>query len=389
MHLFSKNMKFMHLADCHLGALRQPELNLLNFQSFQKALQNAIKEKVEFLLIAGDLFDSAYPSIDTLKETFREFRRLKEADIPVFIIAGSHDYSVSGKTFLDVLEKSGFCKNVSVFEEKNGKIILQPTLYKNVAIFGYPGKKSGLEVDEIEKIKLEDCPGFFKILMLHTTIKSAVLNPRIKSVDDSKLPSVNYLALGHLHINFNKNGRVYSGPIFPNNLPELEELKWGSYCLYNNGKIERREIKLKNILLVPYDLNNALRATDEIIELLKKEILKDKVVLLKISGIIEIGKIADMDFGKIELYVKGQGAYVFIKNTSKISLSETELEIDTIDTEDMESQIIEKFMGSNESRFNHLVLPLMRALQTEKIYDEKSSVFEERILSETKKITGI
>ena len=55
----------------------------------------------------------------------------------------------------------------------------------------------------------------------------------------------------------------------------------------------------------------------------------------------------------------------------------------------MESQIIEKFMGSNESRFNHLVLPLMRALQTEKIYDEKSSVFEERILSETKKITGI
>src|SRR3989344_4462922 len=281
MHLFSKNMKFMHLADCHLGAWRQPELNLLNFQSFQKAVQNAIKEKVEFLLIAGDLFDSAYPSIDTLKETFREFRRLKEADIPVFIIAGSHDYSVSGKTFLDVLEKSGFCKNVACFEEKNGKIILQPTLYKNVAIFGYPGKKSGLEVDEIEKIKLEDCPGFFKILMLHTTIKSAVLNPRIKSVDDSKLPKVDYLALGHLHINYNKNGRVYSGPIFPNNLAELEELQGGSFYIVSNGSIKREIIQLKQVISFPLEITDALTATDKIIRHLEKESLADKIVILK------------------------------------------------------------------------------------------------------------
>ena len=105
-------MKFAHLGDCHLGGWRHPELKDLNFKSFQTALERCIKEKVDFVLITGDLFDSAYPPIDTLKETFREFRRLKEADIPVFIIAGSHDYSVSGKTFLDVLEKSGFCKNV-------------------------------------------------------------------------------------------------------------------------------------------------------------------------------------------------------------------------------------------------------------------------------------
>src|SRR3990167_2822953 len=124
-------MKFAHLADCHLGGWRQPELNILNLQSFQKAISICIKEKAEFALFAGDLFDSAYPSIDTLKATFREFRRLKEADIPVFIIAGSHDYSVSGKTFLDVLEKAGFCKNVAQFEDRNGKIILEPTIYKN------------------------------------------------------------------------------------------------------------------------------------------------------------------------------------------------------------------------------------------------------------------
>jgi DNA repair exonuclease SbcCD nuclease subunit len=117
-------MKFAHLGDCHLGGWRQPELKDLNFRSFQYAIDKCIKEKVDFVLVTGDLFDSAYPPIDTLKDTFREFRKLKEEKISVFLIAGSHDYSVSGKTFLDVLEKSGFCKNVVVFEEKNGFIYL-------------------------------------------------------------------------------------------------------------------------------------------------------------------------------------------------------------------------------------------------------------------------
>src|SRR3989344_4580432 len=161
-------MKFAHLGDCHLGGWRQPELRTLNFQSFQEAVARCIKKKVEFALIAGDLFDSPYPPIETLKNTFAEFRKLKDAKIPVFIIAGSHDYSVSGKTFLDVLEKAGFCKNVSKFAEKNSKIFLEPTLYKNIAIYGFSGKKSGMEVEEIERIKIQDSPGLFKILILHT-----------------------------------------------------------------------------------------------------------------------------------------------------------------------------------------------------------------------------
>src|SRR3989344_8874991 len=116
-------MKFAHMGDCHLGGWRQPELRELNFKSFQIAVERCIKEKVEFILISGDLLDSAYPSIETLKETFNEFRKIKEANIPVFLIAGSHDYSISGKTFLEVLEKAGFCINVAKYEEKNEKIL--------------------------------------------------------------------------------------------------------------------------------------------------------------------------------------------------------------------------------------------------------------------------
>ena len=102
------------MGDCHLGSWRQPELKELNFMHFKEAIRRSIKEKPDFILIAGDLFDTAYPPIETLKSAFEEFRKVNDANIPVFLIAGSHDYSVSGKTFLDVLEKAGFCKNVSI-----------------------------------------------------------------------------------------------------------------------------------------------------------------------------------------------------------------------------------------------------------------------------------
>ena len=108
----TRRTKFAHLADCHLGGWRQEELQTINFQSFQKVVQIILEQNLDFVLISGDLFDSAYPSIEILKESFAEFKKLHDAKIPVYLIAGSHDFSSSGKTFLDVLEKAGFCKNV-------------------------------------------------------------------------------------------------------------------------------------------------------------------------------------------------------------------------------------------------------------------------------------
>lgn len=379
-------MKFAHMADCHLGSWRQPELKELNFQSFQWAVNKCIKEKVDFVLISGDLFDSAYPSIDVLKETFGEFRKFKDQNIPVFLIAGSHDYSVSGKTFLDVLEKAGFCKNVSQFEERNGEIILQPTLYKNVAIYGYPGKKSSLEIDDLERIKLQDSPGLFKILMIHTAIRDAVKNLPIKAVDQDALPKVDYYALGHLHINYQKGNKVYSGPIFPNNITELEELKGGSFYIFSNGNLKKEEIKLKNVLPISLEVKNALTATDEIISSLEKEFLKEKILILKLYGTLEKGKSSDIDLQKIEKYARDMGVYAFLKSTSKLHIFEQELKMSLPDSVNLEGVLIKRFQEDNPTKFDGMVSDLIRALQVEKLEDERMSVFTDRIISETKKI---
>jgi len=379
-------MKFAHLGDCHLGGWRQPELRQLNAQAFNQAVNLIIKEKIDFVLIAGDLFDTAYPPIETIKETFHEFKKLKDAGIPVFLIAGSHDYSATGKSFLDVLEKAGFAKNVFVSEEKDGKIILQPTIFKNIAIYGYPGKKSGLEVQEIARIKLNDAPGLYRILILHTAIRDAIKTLPIPAVDQDKLPSVDYLALAHLHIKYEKPGRIYCGPLFPNNLEELEELQGGSfYILDTNGKFERREIKTKQIQVFKFNIKNAISATDEILDELKKHDLEDKIIILKLSGKIEAGKTSDIKLNEIEEYVRNQKAYTFLKSTSRLFLTESDVEME-IQSENLEEEIIKRFQEQNPHRLNLLVPSLISLLQTERKEEETSKVFEERIISEAQKI---
>lgn len=379
-------MKFAHMGDCHLGVWRQPELRDLNLSSFQIAITRCIQEKVDFVLIAGDLFDSAYPPIETLKDAFQELRRLSDTNIPVFLIAGSHDYSASGKTFLDVLDKAGFCKNVARFEERGDSIILEPTIFRNVAIYGYPGKKSGLEVDDIARIKVQDSPGLFKILMLHTTLRDAIGTLPIKAVDHEKLPKVDYLALSHLHINYNKEGRIYSGPIFPCNISELEELQGGSFYIFDNGKIKKEFIKLKSVGVYHVEIRNAITATDEILTLLGNEPIKDKIVVLKLSGVLEKGKTADIDFAKIEKFAKERGVYVMLRSTTHLHAAEAAIIPDTLDSSNLEAQIMKHFEETHPNKYNPYIAPLLKALQVERLEDEKTDVFEDRLISEVNKI---
>ncbi|MCK4522256.1 MAG: metallophosphoesterase, partial [Nanoarchaeota archaeon] len=97
-------MKFAHLADCHIGSWRDPKLRDVNTKAFIKAVDICIEKNVDFILISGDLFNTSLPAIDNLKQAVIKLKELKDKNISVYIIAGSHDFSPSGKTILDVLE---------------------------------------------------------------------------------------------------------------------------------------------------------------------------------------------------------------------------------------------------------------------------------------------
>jgi len=393
--------RFAHIADIHLGGWKQQPMQDLNFQSFKKAIDVCINSKVEFVLIAGDLFDSAYPPIEVLKDTFGEFKRLKEVNIPCFIIAGSHDYSVSGKTFLDVLEKAGFCKNVADFEiiesqklpgpesqKEKDTLILNPTLYGGNAIYGYPGRKSGLEIQDLKRIKLNDAPGMFKIFMLHTTIDKAKGTLPIDSLEVDSIPKADYYALGHLHIDFQYQNFVYPGPVFPNNFQELEDLKQGSFYIVDtdsDSPLQKVELKIKDIETLEIEVTNALSATEKIIAELDKRELDDKIVLLRIRGELENGKTSDIKFAKIEEFVKEKNAYFLLRNTHDLRIKEAEMEIEIGDSEDIE-ETIKVYSEQNPSDFNKLIPQIISTFSIEKQEDEKSEVFTNRLLDGAKKV---
>jgi exonuclease SbcD len=384
-------VRFAHISDVHLGGWKQQPLQDLNFASFKKAIDVCIEKKLDFMLISGDLFDSAYPSIETLKETFFQFKRLKEAKLPCFIIAGSHDYSISGKTFLDVLEKAGFCKNVTDIEESKEKIILNPVIYGNVAIYGYPGKKSGLEIPELKKIKLNDCPGMFKIFMLHTTIDKAKGSLPVEALEIECLPKADYYALGHLHIDFQYQNFVYPGPIFPNNFQELEDLQYGSFYIVNTeaeNTLQKIDLKIKDTVLINVEVRNALNATEQIIAEIEKRDVEDKIILLRVRGELETGNNSDIKFSQIEEAASRKKAYFLLKNTHELKTKEVEMDIEVSNIDNIEEESIRIYSEQNPNpfNFNNLIPQLMHSLSIDKQEGEKVESFTNRLLEESRKI---
>ncbi|PIO08760.1 hypothetical protein COU59_00280 [Candidatus Pacearchaeota archaeon CG10_big_fil_rev_8_21_14_0_10_34_12] len=383
-------VKFAHIADVHLGGWKQQPLQELNFKSFQEAIGICISRKVDFVLLAGDLFDSPYPPIDVLKETFSEFRKLKDAGIPCFMIAGSHDYSASGKTFLDVLEKTGFCKNVVDFEETENEIFLKPTIHNNVSIYGFPGKKTGLEVQDIKKIKLQPTSEEnLKILMLHTTLDRVVGNLPIESVDSSKLPRTDYCALGHIHVLYNRDEFVYPGPLFPNNFKELEDLSHGHFVISDTSNprdIERISLPLKEVEKININLTNGFTATDEIISDIKKRNVENKIILLRVSGELEKGKNSDLDFQKVEKFARENGAYFLLKNIHNLKTREDDLDFEVKSMENVEEESLRIYSEQNPSEFNNLVYLIINTLSMEKQEGETSDSFTRRLTDEARKI---
>src|SRR5947209_8601591 len=93
--------KFLHAADIHLDSPLQgleryegapvQQLRQATRRAFANLVQLAIDEAVAFLVIAGDLYDGDWKDYNTGLFFVSQMNRLREAGIPVFLIAGNHD----------------------------------------------------------------------------------------------------------------------------------------------------------------------------------------------------------------------------------------------------------------------------------------------------------
>lgn len=389
-------MKFAHLADCHIGGWREQKLKDLSIQSFEKAIEHCIKEYVGFIIIAGDLFDTALPQIDLLKETTRILKKVKEQDIPVYIIPGSHDFSTSGKTMLDVLEQAGLLENVMKLKDPQ---TLEFTIDRTgTKLTGILGRKQGLEVkdyEELNRAPLEKEEGF-KIFLFHSLLNE--LKPKdldmVEGTALSLLPkNFNYYAGGHPHFIYSEHhegyGRIaYPGPTFPNNFKELEQLKHGGFWILetSNNQITPRHIPLpiKETKTIYIDANN--KTPEEIEEEIQNiQDIEDKILTIRIEGTLRLGKPTDIKFR--EAFTKLNNAYCILKNTHKLQTKQNEAEQERKNIHLIEEEIIQEAC-KNITIQKEIIKNLLEALYKEKLEGEKSIDFEKRILKEAELVLG-
>jgi len=94
-------MKFFHTADVHLDSplcgldrydgAPVDKLRGATRRALEALVDEAISEKVDFLLIAGDLYDGDWTDYNTGIFFIRQMARLRDAGIRVFIVRGNHD----------------------------------------------------------------------------------------------------------------------------------------------------------------------------------------------------------------------------------------------------------------------------------------------------------
>lgn len=407
-------IKFAHFADTHIGSWRDSKLNQITMKGFEKSIQICYERQVDFILIAGDFFNTNFPSVERLKETAKTLKEIKEKQIPVYIIPGSHDYSPTGRTMIDVFEQAGLLVNVmkgKINEHQQLQLNFVTDQKTGIKITGIAGRKGMLDRQYYENLDLdylEDEPGP-KIFMFHTAITE--LKPKelekMESQPVSFLPqNFIYYAGGHIHQKIEQDfphhkNVIFPGPIFPNNFRELEKLKHGGFYIvnYENQTITKEyiPIKLYETLNIFYEVKN--QTPNEVMLDLKKEILQEgkdlenKIILLRIEGKLKEGKITDLNLSELSEQLIQQGAHFVMKNTTKLNTT-TFQEIRKEIKSNVEETIIEEHL--NQSNLNlskeqqkELTLKTLQMLSIEKKDGERVTDFEERLIEDVKKILDI
>lgn len=195
-------MKFIHAADLHIDSpLRGLEaydgapleqLRGATRVAFQNLIRLALDEAVDFLVIAGDLFDGRWQDMRTGLWTAAQFRELARAGIRVFLLQGNHDAANRMGSAITWPE------NVHVFSVRKAETIRIEGL--QVALHGR-GFAQETVVDDLAADYPEAIEGCFNIGVLHTSLSGSSDHDTYAPTSLATLINrgYDYWALGHIH----------------------------------------------------------------------------------------------------------------------------------------------------------------------------------------------
>jgi DNA repair exonuclease SbcCD nuclease subunit len=212
-------MKFIHTADIHLdsplrGLSAYPDapadrLRTATRDAFYNLISRAIDEPVDFVVIAGDVYDGDWKDFNTGLYFVRQMGRLRQAGIPVYLLYGNHDAESEMTKSLELPD------NVHVFSSRKAETFRIDAL--RVALHGRSFKVAAT-IESLLPSYPEPTPGWLNIGVLHTALEGNSEHAKYApcSVGELKAKGYQYWALGHVHEHWIQRGDVTIA--YPGNL---------------------------------------------------------------------------------------------------------------------------------------------------------------------------
>ncbi len=197
-------MRLLCTGDIHLGrnptripADRAPDQRLFTTRAIWERIVNlAIDERVDALLISGDLVDHDNRFFEALGPVEDGVKRLVDADIPIFAVAGNHDYDVLpaladryGEKFR-LVGRNQRWERVALTDETG-----RPRLFIDGWSFAAPYVRNPPLAD----YRPEPADGVPVIGLLHTDLDQTVSAYAPSRLDDLRAAPVSAWLIGHVH----------------------------------------------------------------------------------------------------------------------------------------------------------------------------------------------
>jgi DNA repair exonuclease len=213
-------LRFIHAADIHLDSPLQglsayddaPAAMLRNATrlAFSALVDQAIEAQVDFVVIAGDLYDGQWKDYNTGVFFCREMGRLRRAGIRAYVLFGNHDAESEMTTKLVLPD------NVHCFSSRQPQVFTLDDL--KVALHGQSFRTKAT-TDDLTMGYRAPLAGHYNIGVLHTALEGHAAHDRYApcTLDGLFAKGYGYWALGHVHEyqDWRRNG---STVVFPGNL---------------------------------------------------------------------------------------------------------------------------------------------------------------------------
>ena len=287
-----------------------------------------MERRVSFILIAGDLFHINVPDLAIVDRAAAKLREVKDAGIPVYVWYGSHDYSPTEKSIIDVLASSGLFTKVARFdptEEGTGPRLAWTTDERTgAAMVAISGKALGLDRHVFADLDKESfgAKSGFRIFGYHAAVKEFLPDylAHIDSLSVKDFPGgFDYYAGGHIHhttIERPNGGApfVNPGPTFGSDGRDVlnEEPRGFVMVTVKGAKVDvafervdvcpfvRREVDVSGL--------TSAQARTEIEAVVSAMEVDGKAIVLRVKGELASGRRAELDLDALHTSLPKAGA---------------------------------------------------------------------------------